>query len=113
MRVRFTVTGRAYRPVAFPPRLPRLHTSRPVLCLAAMLAGCGAGAGHQGPAKVTITRDFGSAIVREVEVEGGTVGSALKGAPGARYVNGVAAGDGTELHRGDRVWSDGHAAAAR
>jgi hypothetical protein len=71
------------------------------------------GAGHQGPAKVTITRDFGSVVVREAEVEGGTVGAALDGAAGARYVNGVAAGDRTKLHGGDRVWSDSHAAAAR
>jgi hypothetical protein len=78
-----------------------------------MLAGCGAGAGHQGPATVTVTRDFGSVVVREAEAEGGTVGSVLKGAAGARYVNGVAAGDGTKLHGGDRVWSDGHASAAR
>ena len=81
-----------------------------------LLAGCGLGqSGHRAPATLTVTRDFGARVVREVQVkDGATVGALLRGEPrGARFVNGVAADDGTKVHGGDRVWADLAAAPAR
>ena len=81
-----------------------------------LLAGCGLGqSGHRAPATLTVTRDFGARVVREVQVkDGATVGALLRGEPrGARIVNGVAADDGTKVHGGDRVWADLAAAPAR
>ena len=80
------------------------------------MAGCGVGqSGHQAPVTLTVTRDFGARVVREVEVkDGGTVAALLRGQPrGARFVNGVAADDDTKVHGGDRVWADIAAASAR
>ena len=80
-----------------------------------LLAGCGVGqTGHQSPVKLTVTRDFGARVVREVEAKGGsTVGALLRGEPrGARFVNGVAARADTTVHGGDRVWTDAAAAGA-
>jgi hypothetical protein len=87
-----------------------------LLAAALLLAGCGVGqTGHQAPAKLTITRDMGAVTVRESEVEGGqTVGALLHDWPvGARWVNGVAAGDDTEVRGGDQLWADSAAASAR
>jgi hypothetical protein len=81
-----------------------------------LLAGCGVGhTGHEAPATLTVTRDFGARVMREVQVEGAaTVGALLRGQPrGARFVNGVAADDATKVHGGDRVWADVAAPAAR
>ena len=81
-----------------------------------LLAGCGVGqTGHQAPATLTVTRDFGARVVREVQVkDGATVGALVRGEPrGARFVNGVAADDDTKVHGGDRVWADAAAAIAR
>ena len=81
-----------------------------------LLAGCGVGqTGHQAPATLTVTRDFGARVVREVEVkDGATVGALLRGeSRGARFVNGVAADDDTKVHGGDRVWAESAAAIAR
>ena len=83
---------------------------------ALLLAGCGVGqTGHQAPVRVTITRDLGAITVREVEAKSGsTVGALLGGQPsGARWVNGVAAGNDTTVYGGDRVWADTAAASAR
>jgi hypothetical protein len=81
------------------------------LALAVLLAGCGVGGGdRQGPAKLTVTRDFGATVLREGDM---TSGDTVGDLPGSRYINGVAAGADTKVHGGDRVWSDSHAAAAR
>jgi hypothetical protein len=85
-----------------------------LLGVAVLLAGCGVGqTGHQAPARLTVSRDFGAVVVREVDVEGGkAVGALLRGEPrGARFVNGVAAADDTQVHGGDRVWADATASA--
>jgi hypothetical protein len=87
-----------------------------LLGVAVLLAGCGVGqSGHQAPATLTVTRDFGVHVVREAQVKGGaTVGALLRGQPrGARFVNGVAAGDDMKVHGGDRVWADAGAAGVR
>jgi hypothetical protein len=87
-----------------------------LLAAALLLAGCGVGqTGHQAPAKLTITRDMGAVTVRESEVEGGqTVGAVLHDRPvGARWLNGVAAGDDAEVHGGDQLWADAAPASAR
>jgi hypothetical protein len=86
-----------------------------LLGVAVLLAGCGVGqTGHQAPAKLTVSRDFGATVVREVEVKGGqTVAAVVRGEPrSAHFVNGVAAGDDTTVHGGDRVWADIPAASA-
>jgi hypothetical protein len=91
------------------------HARSCLLGVAVLLAGCGVGqTGHQAPAKVTVTRAFGATVVREVEVEGGqTVGALVRGEPrSARFVNGLAAGDDTTVHGGDRLWADSPAASA-
>jgi hypothetical protein len=87
-----------------------------LLGVALLLAGCGVGqTGHQAPAELTVTRDFGATVVREAQAEGGqTVGALVGGEPrGARFVNGVAAAADMTVHGGDRVWADGAAAGAR
>jgi hypothetical protein len=87
-----------------------------LLGVALLLAGCGVGqTGHQAPAELTVTRDFGATVVREAQTEGGqTVGALVGGEPrGARFVNGVAAAADMTVHGGDRVWADGAAAGAR
>jgi hypothetical protein len=87
-----------------------------LLGAALLLAGCGVGqTGHQAPVRVTITRDLGAITVREVEAKSGSkVGALLVGQPsGARWVNGVAAGNDTTVYGGDRVWADTAAASAR
>jgi len=87
-----------------------------LLGVAVLVAGCGVGqSGRQAPVTLTVTRDFGARVVREVEVkDGGTVAALLRGQPrGARFVNGVAADDDTKVHGGDRVWADIAAASAR
>jgi hypothetical protein len=84
--------------------------------VALLLAGCGVGqTGRQAPVEVTITRDLGAVTVREAQVKSGeTVGALLRGQPsGQRWVNGVAAGNRTTVHGGDRVWADIAAASAR
>jgi hypothetical protein len=81
-----------------------------------LLAGCGVGqTGHQAPVKVTITRDLGAVVVREVQAESGPkLGALLRGQPsGQHWINGVAAGEATTVHGGDRVWADVAAASAR
>jgi hypothetical protein len=92
------------------------HARSCLLGVAVLLAGCGVGqTGHQAPATLTVTRDFGARVAREVGVkDGATVGALLRGeSRGARFVNGVAAGDDTKVHGGDRVWADSAAAIAR
>jgi hypothetical protein len=87
-----------------------------LLGAALLLAGCGVGqTGHQAPVRVTITRDLGAVVVREVQAKSGPkLGALLRGQPsGRRWVNGVAAGDETTVHGGDRVWADIAAAGAR
>jgi hypothetical protein len=81
-----------------------------------LLAGCGVGqTGHQAPVRVTITRDLGAVVVREVQAKSGSkVGALLRAQPsGQHWVNGVAAGEATTVHGGDRVWADVAAASAR
>ena len=81
-----------------------------------LLAGCGVGqTGHQAPATLTVSRDFGARVLREVQVkDGATVGALVRGeARGARFVNGVAADGDTKVHGGDRVWADAAAPIAR
>jgi hypothetical protein len=92
------------------------HARSCLLGVAVLLAGCGVGqTGHQAPATLTVTRDFGASVVREVQAEGGaTVGALVRGEPrGARFVNGVAADDDTKVHGGDHVWADAAATIAR
>ena len=87
-----------------------------LLGVVVLLAGCGVGqSGHQAPVTLTVTRDFGARVVREVEVkDGGTVAALLRGEPrGARFVNGVVADDDAKVYGGDRVWADLGAGAAR
>jgi hypothetical protein len=87
-----------------------------LLGVAVLLAGCGVGqTGHRAPASLTVTRDFGARVVREVEVQdGATVGALVRDEPrGARFVNGVAAAADAKVHGGDRVWADSATASAR
>jgi hypothetical protein len=87
-----------------------------LLAAVLLVTGCGVGpTGHQAPARLTITRDMGAVTVREVDAESGqTVGALLGDRPvGARWVNGVVAGNGAEVHGGDRVWADTAPASAR
>jgi hypothetical protein len=92
------------------------HARTRLLGVAVLLTGCGVGqTGHRAPATLTVTRDFGARVVREVQVkDGATVGALLRGEPrGARFVNGVAADDATKVHGGDRVWADVAVGVAR
>jgi hypothetical protein len=92
------------------------HARSCLLGVAVLLTGCGVGqTGHQAPATLIVTRDFGAHVVREVPAkDGATVGALVRGEPrGARFVNGVAADDDTKVHGGDRVWADIAAATAR
>jgi hypothetical protein len=87
-----------------------------LLGAALLLAGCGVGeTEHRAAVEVTITRDRGAALVREVQVKSGAkLGALLRGQPGGqRWVNGVAAGDETTVHGGDHVWADVAAAGVR
>jgi hypothetical protein len=135
MRVRFTVIVELS--VYEAPRGLRLAASVALaLSTTALIAGCGLqGVAQRGPVAVTVTEDFGQALLAAGTVARPPVGAtalevvgrpfkATRGsstvdpiagaaAAGGRrwlvYINGVAATPRARVHAGDRVWWDLHA----